>query len=117
MNKVKSKQQTRERRQARTRAKISGTATRPRISVSRSLNHIYVQMIDDASGKTILSVKDTEVKAGKNKVETALAVGKLLAERATEKKIAEAVFDKGMFKYHGRVKAVADGAREVGLKI
>ena len=117
MNKVKSKQQTRERRQARTRAKISGTATRPRISVSRSLNHIYVQMIDDASGKTILSVKDTEVKAGKNKVETALAVGKLLAERATGKKIADAVFDTGMFKYLGRVKAVADGAREVGLKI
>ena len=117
MNKVKSKIQTRERRQARTRAKISGTASRPRISVSRSLNHIYVQMIDDVSGKTILSVKDGEVKAGKNKVETAQAVGKLLGEKAIEKKIAEAVFDKGMFKYHGRVKAIAEGARVAGLKI
>ena len=117
MNKIKSKIQTRIRRQARTRAKITGTATRPRISVSRSLSHIYVQMIDDTSGKTILSVKDSEVKAGKNKVETATVVGKLLGEKAIEKKITEAVFDKGMFKYHGRVKAVADGAREAGLKI
>ena len=117
MNKVRSKIQTKVRRQARTRAKISGTATRPRISVARSLSHIYVQMIDDASGKTILSVKDSEVSVGKNKVETATAVGKLLGEKAKEKKITEAVFDKGMNKYHGRVKAVADGAREAGLKI
>ena len=115
MNKVRSKIQTKVRRQARTRAKISGTATRPRISVSRSLSHIYVQMIDDASGKTILSVKDSEVSVGKNKVETATAVGKLLGEKAMEKKITEAVFDKGMNKYHGRVKAVSDGAREAGL--
>ena len=117
MNKIKAKNQTRIRRHARVRAKISGTASRPRISVARSLSHIYVQMIDDADRKTILSVRDTEVKAGKSKIETALAVGKLLAQKAAEKKIAEAVFDKGMYKYHGRVKAVADGAREAGLKI
>ena len=117
MNKVKIKNQIRNRRHARVRAKISGTAKRPRISVSKSLSHIYVQAIDDVAGKTLLSVRDTEVKAGKNKVETAFSVGKLLGQKVLEKKISESVFDKGMFKYHGRVKAVADGAREAGLKI
>lgn len=113
----KIKNQARSRRQKRVRAKVSGTPSCPRLSVFRSLNHIYAQLIDDQNGKTIASANDAEVKEGKTKIEKAAAVGKLIAQKAVAKKIEKAVFDRGMFKYHGRVKAVADGAREAGLKI
>lgn len=117
MNKVKAKKLRVERRHRRVRAKISGTAARPRLSVYRSLSHIYAQLIDDAKGVTLASVKDTDIKGGKNKTEQALAVGRLIAEKAQAKKISQAVFDRGAFKYTGRVKALADGAREGGLTI
>lgn len=119
MNKVKVKKQRVERRHQRVRAKISGTAERPRLSVYRSLDHIYAQLIDDTTGKTLVSAKDLEVDAKKfkTKTEKATEVGKLLADKAKEKKISQAVFDRGSFRYHGRVKALAEGARENGLNI
>ena len=117
MNKVKQKNQRLERRHKRVRVKVSGTAERPRLSVYRGLTHIYAQLIDDTKGLTLASAKDLEVKGGKTKTEKAFEVGKLLGERAKAKNITEAVFDRGIFRYHGRVKAVADGAREAGLKI
>jgi len=106
------------RRLARVRAKISGTAERPRLSVYRSLQHIHAQVIDDVSGKTIVAAKDTELSADARKgkkTEQALAVGKLIAERAKAKGVSTVVFDRRDKKYHGRVRAVAEGAREAGL--
>ncbi|MFA5047895.1 MAG: 50S ribosomal protein L18 [Patescibacteria group bacterium] len=117
MDKNKIKEQRKTRRHQRVRAKVSGTAVCPRLAVYRSLEHIYAQLIDDAQGKTLISARDSEVKEGKTKTDKALAVGKLLAQKAQEKKISKAVFDKGPFKFHGRVKAVAEGAREAGLRI
>ncbi len=117
MKKQIIKNENKLRRKKRVRAKVSGTALKPRISIFRSLKHISAQMIDDVAGKTILAVSDKEVTIKGNKTEKALAVGKLLAEKAKAAKVVEAVFDKGPFKYHGRVKALADGAREGGLKI
>jgi len=117
MNKVKAKKARVERRHQRVRAKISGTAGRPRLSVYRSLPHIYAQLIDDAKGVTLVSAKDAEVKGGKNKTEQAQAVGRLIAEKAKTKNISQAVFDRGVFKYTGRVKALAEGARAGGLTI
>lgn len=113
----KIKNEARLRRQKRVRAKVYGTPDCPRFSVYRSLDHIYVQIIDDQNGKTIVSANDSEVKAGKTKTEKANGVGKLIAQKAIAKKVERVVFDRGMFKYHGRVKAVADGAREAGLRI
>jgi len=118
MKKYQVKNQAKIRRHQRVRAKVSGTAARPRLSVYRSLEHIYAQLIDDNSGKTLVSAKDSELKEKhKTKTDRALAVGKLIAEKAIAKNIKEAVFDKGVCKFHGRVKAVAEGAREQGLKI
>lgn len=117
MNKVKAKNLGVERRHKRVRAKISGTAQRPRLSVYRSLSHIYAQLIDDTKGITLVSAKNSEIKAGGKKTEQAMAVGKLLAEKAKAKNISQAVFDRGAFKYAGRVKALAEGAREGGLTI
>ena len=104
----------------RIRAKMSGTAERPRLNVYRSLNHIYTQVIDDASGTTIASAstvakKGSEAKSGGN-VEAAKTVGKLIAERAKEKGVTKVVFDRGGYLYHGRIKALADAAREAGLE-
>jgi large subunit ribosomal protein L18 len=118
------KQDTREaryRRHHRVRQKISGTNGRPRLCVFRSLNHIYAQVIDDSQGHTLLSAStlDAEIKgdtAGKNKTDRAGMVGTLLAKRAKDKGISQVAFDRGGFKYHGRVKALADAAREGGLK-
>ena len=104
------------------RKKIYGTTDRPRLSVYRSLNDIYGQIIDDTTGKTIVSVssigKDVkaELQAAKSKVERSAIVGKLLAKRAIEKNIQTVVFDRNGYLYHGRVKAFADGVREGGLK-
>jgi large subunit ribosomal protein L18 len=104
----------------RIRAKMSGTVERPRLNVYRSLNHIYTQVIDDANGVTIASAssvskKGTEQTTGGN-VEAAKAIGKLIAERAKEKGVTKVVFDRGGYLYHGRIKALADAAREAGLE-
>jgi large subunit ribosomal protein L18 len=99
----------------RVRNKIIGSATRPRLAVFRSNKHLSAQLIDDAKGATILSAEDREIKAEKGK--TADEVGKLVAKKANEKKITQAVFDRRSYKYHGKIKAVAEGARSGGLKI
>ena len=105
-------------RHARVRSKISGTAERPRLSVFRSENHIYAQVIDDVAGNTLVSASSVEKSfegSGSN-VEAAKKVGALVAERALQKGIEEVVFDRGGYIYHGRVQALAEGAREAGLK-
>ena len=115
---TKIKHEKRFRRHKRVRAKISGTAARPRLCVFRSAKHIYAQLIVDEKGKTLAAVSNQELKKVKNakKVEIAKEVGKLIAEKALKKKIKEVVFDRGWYKYHGRVKAIAEGAREGGLQ-
>ncbi len=111
----------RPRRHMRIRKKVMGTAERPRLAVYRSLNHIYAQLVDDLSGRTILTVSslDKEVvpkgTSIKGKLEAGKLVGKKIAARAKEKGIERVCFDRGGYLYHGRVKAVADGAREGGL--
>ncbi len=108
------------RRHKRLRQKVSGTAERPRLNVFRSLRHIYAQVIDDEQGHTLLSVStlDPEVKGqidGLNKTSQARVVGKVLAERALAQGMSQVIFDRGGYKYHGRVRALAEGAREGGL--
>jgi large subunit ribosomal protein L18 len=116
MNRETRKVAATERRIARVRAKVSGTAERPRLAVRRSLSHIYAQVIDDASQKTIVAASDADVTAkGLKKAEVATEVGKILAERAKAKGVASVVFDRRDKRYHGRVKALADGARAGGL--
>lgn len=131
------KQQKRLRRQKRTRAKFLGTTHRPRLSVFRSLKHIYAQIIDDEKKQTIVAASDLEFKKSKSqklkvrkketkedkekkvqtrKVAIAYKVGRLIAEKALKKKIKKVVFDRGPYKYHGRVQALAEGAREGGLE-
>lgn len=112
----------RKRRHVRVRAKVNGTAARPRLNVFRSSAHIYCQVIDDVRGHTLVSASDLEEtvreKIGEDavKVDRARAVGEVIAERAKAAGIDSVVFDRGGFLFHGRVKAVADGAREGGLK-
>ncbi len=105
------------RRASRIRATISGTALCPRLSVFRSNKGIYAQIIDDQKGITLASVKSDEVKAAKKdgKTESSFELGKILAKKASEKKINKVVFDRGGNKYHGRIKSFAEGAREAGL--
>lgn len=108
-------------RHKRVRNKVSGTSQRPRLSVNRSLKEIYAQIIDDTTGKTLVSAstRDKEIVnliAGKTKTEQAKIVGETLGKRALAKKIKEVVFDRGGYIYIGRVQALADGAREAGLK-
>ena len=107
----------RQRRHKRVRGKISGTAACPRLSVFRSLSNIYAQIIDDTTGKTLVAASSVEKDfgVGGNK-EAAKAVGEAIAKRALAKGIEEVTFDRGGFLYHGRVKELADGAREAGLK-
>jgi large subunit ribosomal protein L18 len=106
---------SRAKRRSRIRAKISGTATLPRLSVFRSNNNIFAQLIDDTTGVTL--VEASSLKSGKTgNVEQAKSVGIDLAKRAKAKKITEVVFDRGGYLYHGRVKALADAAREAGLQ-
>jgi large subunit ribosomal protein L18 len=115
---AKTKRQARVRRHVRVRRKISGTAERPRLAVYRSNRHIYAQLIDDDAARTLASASDREVKAGgEGKLEPAKAVGGLLAERAKAAGVARAVLDRGGRLFHGRVAALADGAREKGLQI
>ena len=109
------------RRHSRVRAKVSGTAARPRLNVYRSLDNIYVQVIDDIAGHTLASAStiDRELRdqvTDKTKTEAAKMVGELIAKRAQDVGVEEVVFDRGGFRYHGRVKALADAAREAGLK-
>jgi large subunit ribosomal protein L18 len=105
-----------ERRKIRIRAKVSGTAVRPRLAVFTSNLHISAQLIDDVAGKTLASAIDTETKATGTKTEKATLVGVLIAEKAKKAKITEVVFDRGGKLYHGRVKVLAEAAREKGLK-
>jgi len=101
----------------RIRSKVKGTTERPRLSVFRSNAHIYAQLIDDNQGVTICASSDLDIKKGKSsKSSVARSVGSDIAKKAKEKKIGSAVFDRGGFKYHGRIKEVAEGAREGGLK-
>jgi len=121
LDRIKEKRFKRTRRHLRVRKKVFGTAQKPRLSVYRSLKHIYGQLIDDTRGVTLLAVssltKDLrEQLKGKKKTEQAMIVGEYLGKKALEKGITEVVFDRGGFLYHGRVKAFADGARKAGLK-
>lgn len=114
------KEARRDKRRTRIRARLKGSASRPRLSVYKSLHHIYAQAIDDDKGTTIAqaSTLDKECGAGNagGNVAAARAVGALLAQRLKEKGLEEVVFDRGGFPYHGRIKAVADAAREKGLR-
>src|SRR5450755_1924834 len=100
----------------RIRKKVLGTSERPRLNVYRSLNHIYVQLIDDLKGATLVSANSAEGKKGERRTGGNLGVGKSIAERAKAKGIEKVVFDRGGYIYHGRVKALADSAREAGLQ-
>jgi large subunit ribosomal protein L18 len=116
-----SRKESRERRHRRVRASITGTPERPRLNIFRSLMHIYAQVIDDTAGVTLVSAStiDAELRSqmtGKKKSEQAKLVGQLVAARAKAKGLSLVVFDRGGYRYHGRVKAVADGAREGGLE-
>jgi large subunit ribosomal protein L18 len=107
------------RRHRRVRGNVSGTPSRPRLAVYKSAKHIYAQIIDDLAGRTLASACSRESAAGSEKsgnAKSAAIVGKLLAERAKQGGIAAVCFDRGGFKFHGRVKALADAAREAGLK-
>ncbi|GAC1516237.1 MAG: 50S ribosomal protein L18 [Gemmatimonadaceae bacterium] len=115
MRVAKSRADKRTRRHLRVRKKVNGTAERPRLVVYRSLKHIYAQLVDDTAGRTLITVSDQAVDAGK-KTEKSTAVGKQMAERAKASGITKIVFDRAGYQYHGRVKAVADGAREGGLE-
>ncbi len=121
MEKTKRKQMSHIRRRRRIRRKINGTGQRPRLSVSRSLKHIYAQIIDDENGKTLahassLSPEIKENVAEGGKIKIAQSVGQLIAEKAKEHQIEGVIFDRGGHLYHGRIKALAEAAREEGLK-
>ncbi|HTR26319.1 MAG TPA: 50S ribosomal protein L18 [Terriglobales bacterium] len=115
-----SKNQTRQVVHSRIRKKVIGTAERPRLNVYRSLNHIYAQVIDDLEGKTLASVSTATGKKGERvtggNVAAAKNIGKKIAELAKQKGITKVVFDRGGYIYHGRIKAIADAAREAGLQ-
>jgi large subunit ribosomal protein L18 len=115
---ARTKVEFRERRHLRLRQKVSGTAARPRMAVSFTGQHIYVQFIDDVAGKTLAAASTNagDGKGTKANLAGAKKIGTLAAEAAKAKKISEVVFDRGGFQYHGRVKALADAAREAGLK-
>ena len=112
-----TKQTKRKRIHKKIRSRVFGTKNRPRLCVFRSSKHIYAQIIDDENGKVLASACDIKLKGKKtNKVKHSIDVGKLIAKEAISKKIDRVVFDRGGFVFHGRIKAVADGAREGGLK-
>ncbi|MFG0307040.1 MAG: 50S ribosomal protein L18 [Phycisphaerales bacterium JB040] len=120
MDKQKDKLVRRTRRRIGIRKRVQGTPERPRMSIYRSLNHIYVQVIDDLAGATVASASTRDkafgAKGGTGNAAAAAEVGKLIAERARQAGVSSVVFDRGGFKYHGRVKALADAAREGGLQ-
>jgi large subunit ribosomal protein L18 len=112
------KKEIRNRIHRRIRRKLSGTKERPRLAVFRSVSHIYAQVIDDVEGRTLVSASsvDKNAKTKGGNVAAAKAIGKLVAERAKEKGVKAVVFDRGGYQYHGRIKALADAAREAGLE-
>ena len=121
MTKRRSRNEARQRRHLRIRRAVRGTPERPRLSVFRSVAHIYAQVVDDREGRTLAAASslDPEIRtqtAGVKKTEAGKLVGQLVARRAKEHGVSQVVFDRGGYLYHGRVKAVADGAREGGLK-
>jgi len=118
---MKTVRHARLRRHTRVRKRVSGTMERPRLTISRSMRNIYAQVVDDSVGKTVcaassLSKEVDREKLSGSKIELSKEVGKLVAEKALKKGIKKVVFDKGGYKYHGRVKALADAAREAGLE-
>lgn len=111
----------RKRRHERVRNKVKGTASRPRLCVFRSLSHIYAQLVDDDAGRTLAAASDvekalTKARDGKKKTDVAGVVGDLIAQRAREKGVEQVVFDRGGYRFHGRVKALAEAARKAGLR-
>jgi large subunit ribosomal protein L18 len=119
MIKKTTSKQRRRKRHRRVRLRIKGTAERPRLNVFRSLKHIYAQVIDDIEGRTMASASSLETairEVGGTKSEVARSVGELIGQRALAEGISEVVFDRGGYKYHGRVKALAEGARKAGLE-
>jgi large subunit ribosomal protein L18 len=104
------------RRHRRVRVRVAGTAQRPRLSVYRSLHHVYAQLIDDETGRTVAAASTAQLKSGKKDAEAAAAVGRAIADRAKAAGVTSVVFDRGGFLYHGRIKALADAAREAGLE-
>ena len=114
---VLQKRVHREKRHQRVRRKVAGTAGRPRLSVYRSHVHIYAQLVDDDAGNTLAAADSREVEEAENRKDAARKVGALIAQRAAEAGIEVAVFDRGGNKYHGRIAALAEGAREGGLKL
>lgn len=121
MIKLTTSRESRARRHRRVRVKVQGTAGRPRLSVFRSLDHIYAQLVDDSAGRTLAAAASTEkdllsVGAGLKPTQQAEKVGEALAKRAQEAGLKLAVFDRGGYPYHGRVKALAEGARKAGLE-
>jgi large subunit ribosomal protein L18 len=121
MTKQKTAVAARKRRHERVRKKIRGTAARPRLCVFRSLSHIYAQVIDDDAGRTLTAASDLEAALaaqvnGKTKTDVAGLVGELVGKRAREKGIEQVVFDRGGYKFHGRLKALAEAARQAGLR-
>lgn len=123
MTKTNAKNSHRIRRHARLRAKVSGTAERPRVAVFKSNQHMYIQVIDDIAHKTLIGMNDEKMKGGGApkeagaKEKKAFALGETVAEKLKGMKVAQAVFDRGGFKYHGRIKAVAEGIRAGGIKL
>jgi large subunit ribosomal protein L18 len=119
MTQVASRGAARQKRHERIRLRLSGSPERPRLAVFRSLNHIYAQVIDDTSGKTLAAASSLEKElrtAGQKKTDEAKSVGRLIAERARSAGIEQVVFDRAGFRYHGRIKSLADAAREAGLE-
>lgn len=121
VDRAKERAEGRKRRHNRVRSKLSGTSERPRLNVFRSDKHIYAQVIDDDAGHTLAAAStiDTDLQSeveGKSKTDRAKLVGELVAKRAQDKGVKQVVFDRGGYKYHGRVKALADAAREAGLE-
>jgi len=106
----------RARRHRRVRVRVQGSGQRPRLSVFRSLHHVYAQLIDDETGRTVAAASTVQLQSGKKDAEAAAAVGRAIADRAKAAGITTAVFDRGGFLYHGRVRALAEAAREAGLE-
>ena len=120
IHKVRTRPERRHQRHLRVRHKVSGSAERPRLVVFRSAKHIYAQLVDDTRGVTLVGASDGSegvTVEGKGKTAKSFAVGQLVARKAKEKGINKVVFDRGGYQYHGRVKAVADGARKGGLEL
>jgi large subunit ribosomal protein L18 len=119
MTQVASRGAARQKRHERIRLRLSGSPERPRLTVFRSLNHIYAQVIDDTTGRTLAAASSLEKElrsAGQKKTDEAKTVGRLIAERARSAGIEQVVFDRAGFRYHGRIKSLADAAREAGLE-